>query len=69
MAVMKKEVEIKEDDFVFMARVKLGDQVQILVNGKEVSGGLATRDQIIGKLTADCDFLKKLMEVNGYTIL
>lgn len=61
---MKKEVEIKEDDFVLMCRVKAGDQVKILVNGKEVSRCLTHRDQIVGKLTDDCDFWNKLKEVN-----
>lgn len=68
MVVMKKEVEIQEDDFVFMCRVKPGDQVQILVNGKEVSRCLTMRDQIVGKLTDGCDFYKKLQEVNDASL-
>jgi len=64
MVVMKKEVAIHEGDFVFMYRVKPGDQVQILVNGQEVSRCLTARDQIVGKLTDGCDFWEKLKEVN-----
>ncbi len=68
VVVGTREIDIREDDFVFWSRVKLGDQVQVLVNGKEVARCMISRNQIMGALTDGCDFFEKLKEINEISL-